>query len=230
MDKAFTFKDIFTKTFWDSFNIISGELTFLRFILTLGFTLIIGLMIFIIYRITYRGVLYNRNFNVSLVVIALVSSLILMVVSSNLILSLGMVGALSIVRFRTAVKDPLDTVFMFWAISAGIVMGADIKFWWVGILGSVVIGGIICFISFVKIKNGGTYLLVLHYTAASEERVQVVVDALPRCRLKAKTVSGDGVDMTLEIRLKDSSTTITREFMDIEGVRDVSLISQSEQF
>ncbi|MBN2352654.1 MAG: DUF4956 domain-containing protein [Spirochaetales bacterium] len=233
MDKTLTFKDIFRKGFWENFNLSAGgELTFLRVLLTLGLTIVIGFIIYIVYRITYRDVLYSRRFNVSLLVISLVSSLVIMVISSNLLLSLGMVGALSIVRFRTAVKDPFDTVFMFWAISAGIAMGAgvaNVDFYWVGFIGSIIIGGIIILMSHLRIKNGGAYLLVLRYASQAEGRVRKAIAALPRCRLKAKTETGEGVEMTLEIRLKDTGG-ITRDFMDIKGVRDVSLVTQNEQF
>ena len=158
MENAVGFQDILKKSFLTSDYVT--PLTSASIILNLLVTFVIGLFIFYIYRKTFQGVLYTRSYNVSLVMVSLITTLVIMTISSNIILSLGMVGALSIVRFRTAIKDSMDIVFMFWAISVGIANGAG--FFQVSVVGSIFIGLILIIMTKIKIVNL-PYLFILKF-------------------------------------------------------------------
>lgn len=171
------------------------------------------------YKKTYKGVLYTRSFNVALILVALVTSMIIMPITSNLVLSLGMVGALSIVRFRTAIKDPMDIGFMFWAISAGLTSGAG--FYVLTISGSIIIGLILIILSGIKFRGTEPYLLVIHYRPGMDAIINRV---LPKHKVKSKTVTKDGVELTLEVRVSRNNTSFLNNILRLEGVKDASLI------
>lgn len=192
-------------------------------LLTIAVAFGVGLFIFFIYKRTFGGVMYSRNYNVSLILLTLVTSVVLMLINNNLTLSLGMVGALSIIRFRTAVKDPIDTVFMFWAVGEGIAIG--IKFYVVAIIAAVGIGVILIILSVFKVKSSMPYLLIIHYHEGASQQVKQLVKQLPNARLKSKTAQRDGIEMTLELRLKDSETGFVEKLLKVDGVYDASLIS-----
>ncbi len=192
-------------------------------LLTIAVGFAVGLFIFFIYKRTFGGVMYSRNYNVSLVLLTLVTSVVLMLINNNLTLSLGMVGALSIIRFRTAVKDPIDTVFMFWAVGEGIAIG--IKFYMVAIIAAVGIGIVLVIMSVAKVKGSMPYLLIIHYHEGASQQVKQMIKQLPSARLKSKTAQRDGLEMTLELRLKDSETGFVEKFLKVDGVYDASLIS-----
>lgn len=200
-----------------------GDLSVVRILLTLLFAFFIGMYIFAIYRKTFSGVMYSKNFGVSLVMLAMVTSFIIMPITSNLSLSLGMVGALSIVRFRTAVKDPIDTVYMFWSIAAGIALGA--KFFLPAILASAVIGVLMLILAGMRFRNTMPYLLVLRFNENATGNVYGLLKRLPESQLKSKTVGSAGVEMTLEIRLRESDLQVVERFLEIPGVYDASVIS-----
>jgi ABC-type Fe3+ transport system permease subunit len=223
LDNTITFNDIIKKKFLEQFALGTQDLTLSRVLITLSVAFVIGLFIYYIYKRTFNGVLYSRNFNVSLVMISMVTSLIILPITSNLTLSLGMVGALSIVRFRTAVKEPIDTVFMFWAIAVGITTGAG--FFYVAISGSLLIGIILLFLSLIKVKGTTPYLLVIHHDHHSIQEVARVLRQLPKHKLKSKTVTRDGIELTIEIQLKDDTTSYINRFLQISGVQDAALVS-----
>lgn len=204
-------------------SFISSTLSPLQVLLTLGVALLVGLFIFFIYKKTFGGVLYSRNFNVSLVMLTLVTALMLMIINNNLTLSLGMVGALSIIRFRTAIKDPVDTVFMFWAVGEGIAIGT--RFYDVAAISSLCIGVILIVLSLVKIKASLPYLLIIHYHESATQQIRAMVKQLPNSRLKSKTVQRDGVELTMEIRVRESEMGFVEKFLRVEGVYDATLIS-----
>jgi len=154
MDQAVGFQDIVKKSF--SNLDFASALSISDIIIVLISTFLIGMFIFYIYKKTFQGVLYTQSYNVSLVMVAIVTSLIIMTISSNFVLSLGMVGALSIVRFRTAIKDSMDIVFMFWAISIGIANGAG--FFKISFIGSIVIAGVLLILTRFK-SSSSPYLL-----------------------------------------------------------------------
>ena len=200
-----------------------GDLSVVRILLTLGLAFLIGMYIFAIYRKTFSGVMYSKNFGVSLVMLAMITSFIILPITSNLTLSLGMVGALSIVRFRTAVKDPIDTVYMFWSIAVGIALGA--KFFLPAILASAVIGVLMLLLSGMRFRSTMPYLLVLRFNENATNNVYGLLKRLPESQLKSKTVGSAGVEMTLDIRLRESDLQVVERFLEIPGVYDASIIS-----
>lgn len=195
----------------------------LQVIFSLGLALLVGLYIFFIYKKTFGGVMYSRNFNVTLIMITLVTTLMLMLITTNLTLSLGMVGALSIIRYRTAIKDPVDTGFLFWAVGEGVALGSG--FYDVALIGGALIGIFVLLISAFKVRSSMPYLLVLHYNEAASGAVRQMVKQLPGARLRSKTAQRDGIEMTLEMRLKDNETGFVEKFLRVDGVYDASLIS-----
>ncbi|HHU62722.1 MAG TPA: DUF4956 domain-containing protein [Clostridiales bacterium] len=219
MGETLSFRDIIKKSILEEFTYSNQPLTLNRMVITLLITFIIGLFIFFVYKKTYKGVLYTRSFNVALILVALVTSMIIMPITSNLVLSLGMVGALSIVRFRTAIKDPMDIGFMFWAISAGLTSGAG--FYVLTISGSIIIGLILIILSGIKFRGTEPYLLVIHYRPGMDAIINRV---LPKHKVKSKTVTKDGVELTLEVRVSRNNTSFLNNILRLEGVKDASLI------
>lgn len=195
----------------------------LQVVLSLGLALLVGLYIFFIYKKTFGGVMYSRNFNVTLIMITLVTTLMLMLITTNLTLSLGMVGALSIIRYRTAIKDPVDTGFLFWAVGEGVALGSG--FYDVALIGGALIGIFVLLISAFKVRSSMPYLLVLHYNEAASPAIKQMVKQLPGARLRSKTAQRDGIEMTLEMRLRDNETGFVEKFLRVDGVYDASLIS-----
>ncbi|MEG1547369.1 MAG: DUF4956 domain-containing protein [Clostridia bacterium] len=204
-------------------DLISITLNPLQVLLTLVVALFVGLFVYFIYKKTFGGVMYSRNFNISLVMLTLVTSMMLMLINNNLTLSLGMVGALSIIRFRTAVKDPIDTVFMFWAVGEGIAIGT--KYYDVAVIAGLGIGVIMVLLNTFKSKGSMPYLLIIHYDEAASAHVKQMIKQLPGARLKSKTAQRDGIELTLELRLHDSETGFVEKFLRVEGVYDATLIS-----
>ena len=195
----------------------------LRVVISLALALVIGLYIFFIYKKSFSGVMYSRNFNVSLILVTLVTTLVLMLISTNITLTLGMVGALSIVRFRTAIKDPIDTASMFWAVGEGLALG--VGFFDAAIIGGVVIGIFVLLLSAFKVRSAMPYLLVLHYSEAANGPIKQMIKQLPGARIRSKTAQRDGIELTLELRLRDNETGFVEKFLRVEGVYDASLIS-----
>lgn len=217
---AINFSDAFKSKFLENFQSHS----LIDIVLAFGLSLALGIVIYIVYKKCFRGVLYSKNFGISLILISLITTLIILAISSNVILSLGMVGALSIVRFRAAIKEPMDIAFLFWAISVGIVNGAGIFL--VSIVGSLLITIIALAMSSYKAKDF-PYVLVLGLsTPYSEEKIQAILRA--RCSkysIKSKTITKNGADMTVEIRVKNENTSIVNELERLEYVRSAALIS-----
>jgi len=202
------------------------DISYVDVILALLSSFIVGMFIYWIYRKSFRGVVYSYNYNVSFVLMTMITSLVIMTISTNIVLSLGMVGALSIVRFRTAVKDPLDIVYMFWAISAGIASGA--KLYPIALAGSVIIGLVILWLSRRKVREL-PYLLIIRHTEAATNEIRERLQKL-KYRLKSKTVRKDFVELTVEIQLRDDNTAFLNEIGGIEGVHDTSLVNYSGDY
>ena len=200
----------------NAYQSLNVERVLLSLIVTFGVTL----FIFFMYRKTFSGVLYTRNFNVGLVLTGLVVTLVVLPISSNIALSLGMVGALSIVRFRTAIKDPADIVFTFWAIAVGIISGAGL--YMIAIVGSPVIGIFMFVLSRANFRSSDPYLLVVNYSREAEEAVN---NAIPKHKLRSRTVNPDGVELILEVRMKAKDTPQMDELLKIKGVSNAALVS-----
>ncbi|MNO81597.1 putative Mg(2+) transport ATPase [compost metagenome] len=202
----------------------SSDISLSKILITLGISFIIGLFIFVLYKRIFSGVLYSKSFNVSLIGMTMITALVIIAINSNLVLSLGMVGALSIVRFRTPIKDPTDLIFLFWAAAAGIVTGAG--FFTLSILGSVIIGLVLfLFIKNTKVEN--PYLLVVN--CDSDESEQLVhtqmAQLVKRYNVKQKTVARGNIEMTLEVRLRDGEGRFVNQISELGGVKNAVLIS-----
>jgi len=189
----------------------------------------IGLFIFFVYTKTFKGVMHSSSFGISLIAMNLITSLVILAVSSNLIVSLGMVGALSIVRFRTVVKEPLDLVYLFWSISVGIIVGVGLIP--LAIIGSLIIG-LILFV-FVNRKISETpYVVVISCDndSAESNSLKLLNEQTKKYVVKAKSVSRDGVELTIEVRLRESTTNFVNGLLDIEGVHNATLVSYNGDY
>lgn len=224
MDDALKFNDILKKSFvkLNMFNNISV----LDVTIGLILSCILGLFIFYIYKKSFRGVVYSHSFNVTLVLMVMITSLIIMTISTNIVLSLGMVGALSIVRFRTALKDPLDIVFMFWAIATGIAVGAGV--YPVAIIGALAIGLTVYGLARYKFK-GSAFLLIIHYMDDANDAVRYQINKLNHV-LKSKNVRKDHTELVIEMKIIGDNTGFVNEISLIEGVNDVSLVSYNGDY
>ena len=184
-----------------------------------------GLLVAVVYRFTFGGVLFSKQFALGLVLLSMITSIIILAISSNLVLSLGMVGALSIVRFRTAVKEPMDTIFMFWALAAGILVGAG--FFLIAILATLFVG-----LLFILLHAGGnmlkpvdSYLLVLRYAPSAEDALREALKRLPAAKVKSKRSNKNGEELVLELRLSAEQTELLHLLREIPAVSEVNLVS-----
>ena len=220
-----SFSDIFKSSFLENVTIVSLLDMVLALVLAFG----IGMFIFLIYKKTYAGVMYSSSFGVTLVALTMITTLVILAVTSNVVLSLGMVGALSIVRFRTAIKEPLDIAFLFWSIAVGIVLAAG--FIPLAVIGSVVIGLILLVFSNQK-SHANPYIVVLSCKdKASEDRgMNLLAEHTKRCVCKSKTVRAGHVELNLEVRLKDDNTDFINELSALEGVESAILVSYNGDY
>lgn len=222
-----TFADIFKSNFLaravESFSVID-----VFFCLLVSFLL--GLFIHFIYKRTYNGVMYSRSFNLLLVSLTMVTSLVIMAITSNVILSLGMVGALSIVRFRTAIKDPMDIVYLFWSIGVGIVSGAGMFL--IALAGTLFVGLVIYVMSNLKIKDQ-PYLLVLTFQNLSEEEkvMAVIRENTNKYIVKSKSIRVDGVcDLTIEVNVKINDTAVLDKLSEIKTIDNAVLVNYNGDY
>lgn len=220
-----TFNDIFKSSFLEK----AAEFSAIDVAIAMFLSFAVGLFIFYVYKKTFAGVMYSASFGVSIMAMTLITTLIILAVTSNIVLSLGMVGALSIVRFRTAVKEPLDIAFLFWAISAGIVIGAGLIP--LAIIGSVFIG--IILLVFVNKKSNDTpYIVVLNLDSdqAENDCMAIIKAKTKKSLIKAKTVSKNGIELTVEVRLLDMSAKLLNELLDINGINNACLVSYNGEY
>jgi uncharacterized membrane protein YhiD involved in acid resistance len=198
-------------------------------LIALGISFILGLFIFMVYQKTYVGVMYSSSFGITLIGMDMITTLVIVAVSSNLITSLGMVGALSIVRFRTVVKEPLDLVYLFWSITTGIIVGAGLIP--LAIIGSVIIG-LMLFIFTNRKTTDTPYVLVLTCDSeeAEKESIKMIKENTKKLQIKSKNVSKDELEFTIEVRLKDSSTKFLNKLLEIEGVFNAVLVSYNGDY
>lgn len=220
-----TFNDIFKSSFLE--NITSISLLDMVLALVLAFGL--GLFIFLIYKKTYQGVMYSSSFGVTLVALTMITTVVILAVTSNVVLSLGMVGALSIVRFRTAIKEPLDIAFLFWSIAVGIVLAAGMIP--LAVIGSVVIG--IMLLVFVNRKSHvNPYIIVLQCSGhEAEVRAKKFLDANTlRCVVKSKSAQQNRVELNFEVRLKDDNTDFVNALAEMDGVNSAVLVNYNGEY
>ena len=225
MIKMVSFVDTIKDSVLDQF---AAGTTVGQMLASLGVAFLLGLFILVIYKATFRGVLFSKGFAFSLVLLSMVTALVIRTISSNLALSLGMVGALSIVRFRTAIKDPVDTVFMFWAITAGIMSGAGLYL--IGGIASVALGVLYFLVTLIYRKAQMPYLLVIRYDPQEAQSVSAAMRKLPRHRIKSRTTTRKGAEVTLELSLKGDEMKLIDSLYKVDGVLDASLISYEGEF
>ena len=200
------------------------ELTLADIVLNLLIALILSLWVLFIYKLSYQSNVYNKSFAMSLPVSALVTTMVIMAVSSNVILSLGMVGALSIVRFRTAIKNPLDTIFMFWAIGIGITLGANTTV--LAFIGSIVIGLSILFVQTLELFNTPYILIVsLEQEFDEEKLIESVKNLYPKYQIRNKSLQQDNSEYTFELRGKKDLSNKINSLKEIKGVNQVMLLT-----
>ena len=225
ISKTTTFGDIFKSSYTD--NITSFSVVDTMIALALAFA--IGIFIYFVYKKTFNGVMYSSSFGVSLIAMTLITTFVILAVTSNVVLSLGMVGALSIVRFRAAIKEPLDITFLFWSIAVGIVIGAGMLP--LAVIGSILIGVIL--ILFVNKKTSDNpYILVMkcENDGAEKHALDQVKNAVKKHVVKSKTVSANGIELTLEVRLKDMTSEFVNELTKITGVESAVLVSYNGDY
>ena len=222
---TFTFQDIFKSSFLERLDAVS--LPDAAIALALAFCL--GLFIFLVYKKCYAGVMYAPSFGVTLIALTLITTLLILAVTSNIVLSLGMVGALSIVRFRTAIKEPMDIAFLFWAIAAGIVLAAGLIP--LAVVGSLFVGVVL--LVFSRQKNGESpYILVVHCeNSGIEEQARIFVKSqVRRLNLKSKSVDNGNIELNYEVRLKEDSSAFVNELEAMPGVSRVVLVSYNGDY
>lgn len=219
------FSDIFKSSFLETVTEFSAVDT----IIGMLFALVIGLFIFMIYKKTFSGVMYSTGFAMALVGLSLVTTLVIMAVTSNVVLSLGMVGALSIVRFRAAIKEPMEIVFLFWSLAVGIVIGAGMIP--LAVIGSVIIGVILVLLVSTKCVNT-PYILIVNCGDEDAEQAALgsIKKSVNKYIVKSKTVNASGIELTAEIRVKDNATEFVNRINEIEGVSGVTLVTFNGEY
>ena len=220
-----TFNDIFKSSFLEEI----ASFSIFDMVIALALAFAMGLFINFIYRKTVRGVMFSKTFGVALMALTMITTLVILAVTSNVVLSLGMVGALSIVRFRTAIKEPLDIAFLFWSIAVGIVLGAGLIP--LAVFGSIVIGGML--LLFAKRRGADApYLLVLRCRneAAEQAAAAALAGQVKRSAVKSKTVTDAGIELTLEVALSSAATSFVDALNSIEGVESASLVSYNGDY
>ena len=220
-----SFNDIFKSSFLDNINAV----TVLDMVIALGPAFAIGVFIFVIYKKTFNGVMYSSGFGITLIALTMISTLVILAVTSNVVLSLGMVGALSIVRFRTAIKEPLDIAFLFWSIAVGIVLAAGMIP--LAVIGSVFIG-VILMVFVNKKTRDNPYIIVVQCEdqTAEKEVLGFLQGEVSKCVVKSKTVAKGSVEMNYEVRLKADDTSFINRISDMKGVSSAVLVSYNGDY
>lgn len=220
-----TFNDIFKSSFLE--NMASVSLVDMGIALVLSF--LVGMFIYLVYKRTFQGVMYSSSFGVTLVALTMITTLVILAVTSNVVLSLGMVGALSIVRFRTAIKEPLDIAFLFWSIAAGIVLAAGLIP--LAVVGSLLVG-IMLLVMVNKKPHLNPYIVVVRCVDANSERA--VCDLLgaqcQRVVVKSKTARPGSVELNMEVRLRTDDTSFVNDLAALPGVADAALVSYNGDY
>ena len=220
-----TFQDIFKSSFLENVTSVSVFDMVLALLLAFG----IGMFIFLIYKKTFAGVMYSSNFGVTLIALTMITTLVILAVTSNIVLSLGMVGALSIVRFRTAIKEPLYIAFLFWSIAAGIVLAAGLIP--LAVFGSVVIGLIILVFANKKAYYN-PYMIVIRCDNHESEinASEFLKNQVQRFVVKSKTAQKDMIELNIEIRMKGDNTDFINVIANMQGVNSAVLVSYNGEY
>lgn len=218
-----SFQDIFKKSFLEGYT---GTLDMQDIVVALLITALIGMYIFVIYHFVAEKSFYSKSFNISLVAIAVITAAVILTIQNSIVVSLGMVGALSIVRFRTAVKEPLDLVFLFWSISVGIICGAG--FWGIAVTLSAILTVIILFLQLLPNIKNPLLLVVTLSDPAVEENLLDTVEAYTRYhKIRSRSLTGGSLNEIIEVsfRHKGEETVLLQDLDEIDGLKTVSLLS-----
>ena len=220
-----TFSDIFKSSFLENV----GAVSILDMALTMALAFGLGVFIFLIYKKTFAGVMYSASFGVTLIALTMITALVILAVTSNVVLSLGMVGALSIVRFRTAIKEPLDIAFLFWSIAVGIVLAAGMIP--LAVFGSVLIG-VILLIFANRSDTTRPYIVVLTCDGNESEQaaVKFLREKTKRCSVKSKSAQRGAVELNLEVRLANDNTDFINALAELPGVQSAVLVSYNGDY
>ena len=204
------------------------EITLGEIFLNLTISLLMGLGIFATYQKTFQGVLYQKSFNVALVAITVILTFVIMIIRGNLVLSLGMIGALSIVRFRTPIKDPIDLVFIFWAVAVGIANGVGL--FETSIIASLVIAATLFLLPRIKRNGDDSYLLILHLADQKSEELitELVRKSTAKFSLKSKSINPSFIEIILEVKIKNHDTSFINQIGVAQGVIKSTLITSNE--
>ena len=222
---ALNFSDIFKSSFLE--NVASVSI--LDMVIAVALSFCLGLFIFFVYKQTCQTIMYSSSFGVTLVALTMITAFVILAVTSNVVLSLGMVGALSIVRFRAAIKEPLEIAYLFWAIAAGIVLAAGLIP--LAVFGSIVIGVVL--LVFVNRKSHfNPYIIVLRVKDRDAEKkaVEMIKSNVKKCGVKSKSVAKGQIELNLDIRLNDENTDFVNELADMEGVDSAVLVSYNGDY
>lgn len=220
-----TFNDILSSDFLTTVS----DFSLTDMIIAIGLSFALGLFILFIYKKSFTGVMYSSGFGLSLVAMSMITAMIILAIGSNIILSLGMVGALSIVRFRSAVKDPMDIAYLFWAISAGIVLGAGLIP--LAVFGTLFIGIVIYIFSIRKPKDKPYILIVNCESEDAEHKVdEILKKSVKKHIVRSKTVSDGGIEVTVEVRLNDMESSFVNNVSGISGVSRAVLVSYNGEY
>lgn len=220
-------EDVMKKSFLESFGGTNSSTGIITMLIALSVALIFGLIICFIYNRFYRGVVYNRSFAITLVGMSVMTAMVTLAISTNVVISLGMVGALSIVRYRTAIKEPLDLLYLFWAITTGITCGAQMYI-------LAVIAGVMMMLLLAifnrRSNSGHLYIVVIHYTdEVTSDAVRRVMGNI-KYRIKSTAVRGNNTEMALEVYVPNANMAFVEKLHNVEGVLDVSAIQYDGEY
>lgn len=216
------FRDVLRKSFLEGANVVDFSVASVA--ITIGVTAALGIYIYLVYRLVSRKAFYSKSFNISLVALAMITAAIILAIQSSVVISLGMVGALSIVRFRTAVKDPMDLVFLFWSISVGIICGAGL--YGMAFMLSICVTIAVLFLDFFPTANAPLLLVINAQSRDAEKEVMEIVSEYARySHIKSRNLTKNGMDMVVELRVKEGEADMVREISELSAVDSVSLLS-----
>ena len=220
-----SFNDMIRSRFLENFQ----GMDLSQMVVALVLALAIGLLIFFVYKKCYKGVLYSPSFGISLVALTMITALVILAVSTNVILSLGMVGALSIVRFRAAIKDPMDLVYLFWAIAVGIVLAANALP--LAIIASLIIAAVLMVLSNIG-KQDDPYMLILSFEDEDAEKAatELLLNRVRKMRVKSKTIVPGAIELNFEVRLSEGDTSFIGDLAGMNGVKNVALVSYGGEY
>lgn len=228
--ETLNFSDIFKKSFLETGGLMQGlnSSALLRAMIYILLSVVIGTMLYFLYRKTYAGVVYSRGFAVSILGMTILTCAIIVTIQSNTVLSLGMVGALSIVRYRTAVKDPMDLLYLFWAVASGIATGAGMFL--IALFVFAVMAAVLLILSHARGRRDELYILLVHYTGEGiEEKVRRAIGTHPY-KIKSKTIRKQDVEMAVEVRVKKNDMRFVDALRADDQIHDLTLVQYSGDY